>query len=54
MVRTVLVSNVLIEIELSVDVVAVAVAEGGTEDVTVVNANVLGRLSERHVGRIEG
>lgn len=53
-VRTIVVSNELIEINLGIDVVTVAIAEGGTEDVSIIDTNVLGGCSERHVERFNG
>lgn len=45
---TVVVAKDGVEVELSVNPLALAVVETGTEDVAVIDADVLGREMERH------
>lgn len=45
------VADAAVEVELGVDLVAVGVAETGTENVAVVDADVRGRGVERHFER---
>lgn len=46
--KAVIVSEEVVEVNLGLDLLALAVGEGGAEDVAVVDADVLGAVVERH------
>ena len=48
--RTIIVAEILVQVQLRVDEVAVAVAQARLEDVPVLNADVLGSGVEGHFG----
>ena len=46
---TVIVSDVIVEVKLSLDELAIFVGERGSQDVVLLDADVLGRGMERHL-----
>lgn len=47
---TVIVADDIVQVHLGLDLLAVHVGQSGTEDMTILNADVTGALVERHVG----
>jgi hypothetical protein len=50
--RTVVVANVVVQVDLGVVPLAVGPLEASSEHVSVIDANVIGRVVKRHVGNV--
>jgi hypothetical protein len=50
--RTVVVANVVIQVDLGVVPLAVGPLEASSEHVSVIDANVVGRVVKRHVDNV--